>query len=592
MRISTLPLILVVACSSAHKVDAPTVSSHSGPPSLATDPPDPFAPIREFADSVAHRAALPPTNDPWGDNAREVVFLDQNWGPVEGLWFWYANQGSRLIRRDLLLHLELADSQRPLASAESWARFRLMAQEPTPNNPDGLPVGLPRDGDHIGLSCAACHASQLVYEGTAVRIDGAPAIMDMNGLFEAIEASIHATLADSAKLDRLLAVAGAAGSSEKEAELILALQQARVFFTTYNANFQANPGGYGRVDAIGGILNQVIRVTSGTTNSVSADAPTSFPVLWDAPRHDWVQWTAFSSNGGPGSLARNVGQVVGVFGELHPTGIHNAEENRRGFSTSIRAHSLVDMEEAVWKLQSPVWPDEVLPPIDRGLAEQGESLYAEHCAACHAPIDRADPGRRVEAMVIGIDNVGTDPRAADNLVEAVLPTGILEGSLTVDGDGVLGTEASGIDMIIAVAGNALKQRKTAVVRTLANAKRWSLAETPKQGSFREDSPEQPFASLRAYKARPLNGVWASSPYLHNGSVPTLYDLLLPEDQRPQRFTVGRWTFDPVRVGYESRETGPGVVDTTIPGNNNSGHTYGTAIAEDERLALVEYLKTL
>ena len=100
------------------------------------------------------------------------------------------------------------------------------------------------------------------------------------------------------------------------------------------------------------------------------------------------------------------------------------------------------------------------------------------------------------------------------------------------------------------------------------------------------------APLRAYKARPLNGIWASSPYLHNGSVPTLYDLLRPAAERPVRFAVGRWEFDPKKVGDVSEGESPWGLDTSVDGNRNSGHDYGTTLSEADRWALVEYLKSL
>jgi len=96
----------------------------------------------------------------------------------------------------------------------------------------------------------------------------------------------------------------------------------------------------------------------------------------------------------------------------------------------------------------------------------------------------------------------------------------------------------------------------------------------------------------------LKGIWATAPYLHNGSVPTLYDLLHP-DQRPARFTVGDREFDPAKIGYrgDPNLTGPNVwiYDTTQPGNSNIGHSgdaFGTNLPEDQKAALLEYLKKL
>jgi hypothetical protein len=106
----------------------------------------------------------------------------------------------------------------------------------------------------------------------------------------------------------------------------------------------------------------------------------------------------------------------------------------------------------------------------------------------------------------------------------------------------------------------------------------------------------------AYKARPLDGIWATAPYLHNGSVPNLYELLLPPQKRSKTFHVGSRKFDPVKVGYiTTQENGDEtLLDTAIPGNRNTGHVYGTEsdpdlnsrLTEEDRWALVEYQKTL
>jgi len=110
----------------------------------------------------------------------------------------------------------------------------------------------------------------------------------------------------------------------------------------------------------------------------------------------------------------------------------------------------------------------------------------------------------------------------------------------------------------------------------------------------------------AYKARPLDGIWATAPYLHNGSVPTLYALLSPPDERPPIFYLGDRTFDPVNVGYRAAKAkGAFKLDTSLRGNSNCGHMFadrgtkrcptgiiGPGFSPDERRALVEYLKTL
>jgi hypothetical protein len=100
-------------------------------------------------------------------------------------------------------------------------------------------------------------------------------------------------------------------------------------------------------------------------------------------------------------------------------------------------------------------------------------------------------------------------------------------------------------------------------------------------------------NLMAYKAKPLAGVWATAPYLHNGSVPNLYQLLLPPGRRQRTFYVGSRTFDPKRVGLLTRKSpGAFLFDTGLPGNSNAGHTYGTDLTDEQRWDLLEYLKTL
>ena len=133
--------------------------------------------------------------------------------------------------------------------------------------------------------------------------------------------------------------------------------------------------------------------------------------------------------------------------------------------------------------------------------------------------------------------------------------------------------------------------------TVAIAHRRNVAELYRQAANFIASRSAPLPLQ--YKARPLNGIWATAPYLHNGSVPTLYELLLPAAQRSKMFTVGSREFDPVNVGLRSgKEDGPFQFDTSLAGNANSGHegaAYGTEpgqLNEVQKRELLEYLKTL
>ena len=107
---------------------------------------------------------------------------------------------------------------------------------------------------------------------------------------------------------------------------------------------------------------------------------------------------------------------------------------------------------------------------------------------------------------------------------------------------------------------------------------------------------------RVYAARPLTGIWATAPFLHNGSVPTLYHLLLPADERPATFPVGQREYDVTRLGYQidpselsaasDRPAASFVLDTTLSGNSNAGHEYGTDLDDAARTDLLEFMKVV
>ncbi len=172
-------------------------------------------------------------------------------------------------------------------------------------------------------------------------------------------------------------------------------------------------------------------------------------------------------------------------------------------------------------------------PIDRTLAAEGERVFAAECSRCHAPA-----GERM-GQVIPIDEIGSDRHRLDTW-----------------------TEAS------AAAFNATPSGTT---------------------------PFKGFRKTNGYVAMPLVGAWLNAPYLHNGSVPTLSDLLNPPQQRPARFYRGYDVIDPIGVGFVTDESAARegeLFETGKPGNSADGHGYGTELSPASKKALIEYLKTL
>jgi hypothetical protein len=102
---------------------------------------------------------------------------------------------------------------------------------------------------------------------------------------------------------------------------------------------------------------------------------------------------------------------------------------------------------------------------------------------------------------------------------------------------------------------------------------------------------------RVYPAKPLAGIWATAPYLNNGSVANIWDLLTVPDKRPKSFALGSREYDTEKLGYVSspNSSSPAPAwefDTTKPSNANAGHYYGTNLPDDEKWALIEFLKAL
>ncbi len=114
---------------------------------------------------------------------------------------------------------------------------------------------------------------------------------------------------------------------------------------------------------------------------------------------------------------------------------------------------------------------------------------------------------------------------------------------------------------------------TASILQMALAKiKQTPEEAVKMHGYRELPLPRPSA-VPHYKAAPREGVWATPPFMHNGSVPNLYEMLVPAAQRTKKFYLGR-EFDPVKVGVDtSGKSGTYLVDTALIGSSNSGHSF-------------------
>ena len=200
--------------------------------------------------------------------------------------------------------------------------------------------------------------------------------------------------------------------------------------------------------------------------------------------------------------------------------------------SSLDLPSMKRVEDWIWALSPPMFP---AAHIDRTFALAGAAVFKFHCANCHE-----SGGGRV-GQVTPIAELRTDPERV----------------------------------------NCFSPALAAKMNTLGAGRPWKFSH---------------FRKTDGYAAMPLDGVWLRAPYLHNGSVPTIRDLLEKPENRPSVFWRGYDVYDYKSLGFiwsgTEAETAGFRYDTSVRGNSNAGHAYGTELKAKDKEALLEYLKTL
>jgi mono/diheme cytochrome c family protein len=563
--------------------------------------------------------------------SEKITFLSQNWNQDDREAFYFTPQGSHIIPVRFAKELK-AENGRPFFTSEYLTRFGYIPQKAEPkNNPLGLPVGFTIDGytgyagitggtrevgeRWVGINCAACHTSNLRFGDKTLRIDGGQSLSDFQRFVNDMDRAVFSTAKNPQRMQEFLrAVADGmnppAPIAQVEEDFRKFMREREVW---QRMNGSTRHFGGGRNDAFAVIFNQVLARDLGIPeNAREPDAPVSYPVIWDAPHHDWVQWNGLASNdpeiGGP--MARNLGQVLGVFGRVD---FSKQTEKLGGFCSSGRRIGLETLEDKVRKLWSPKWPEAILGKLDQRRIASGKAIYQKNCVSCHAVLNREDPKRSIPAVLVDMKKVGTDPQMNLSAGLRMALTGPLIGRKTrlQHGRPLEREEPAAFVLKHAVASalagtisprtceDSIETGNLTLISRWSNVVKKAIQNTPMPaGDEKLTRPERQaalLATLGRYKARPLNGVWSSAPFLHNGSVRTLYQLLLPPAEREASFFVGCENFDPSEVGYkceDESETGVSRFNTALEANLNSGHEYGTDLSNEDRLNLIEYIKSL
>jgi len=571
-------------------------------------------------------------NLPIYQKPEKLHYLEQ-WSPEQRQTYYYTPQGTRVkgLRYDWFAALELPFSKSRIANPDYLARFGFLvdpAQQATELNPANLPVGFARHTDeqtgtqYLDISCAACHTGELRYKGQAVRIDGGAALHSLastvptlrgGGFGQALGMSMAFTYYNPLKFRRFAkAVLGEQHASDDRERLRGDFKAVldRLLGTAFNdwhRGLYPTEEGFGRTDAFGRIANSVFGDAIDASNYRVANAPVSYPQVWDIWKFDWVQWNGSAMQ----PMARNVGEALGVGATLHLVQAdgHPVPETER-YASSVRLRDLHTLEETLKQLQPPTWPEPVFGKIDLQLASQGRALFTENCAYCHAPDakprnERLAPARDPEwhMRIVPTQIIGTDPTAANNIADHrfdISKLGWTKAELSTLDVRLFGTKPDQLDMHSISSAKGL-----AYITAYVERRAYHDAGIQPRERWRMDGYGLPIGvqEKRGYKARPLHGIWATPPFLHNGSVPTLFQLLSPVSERQAQFWVGNFEFNPRQVGFNNeRFPGGFLFDTEITGNSNRGHEFrdgcreggviGRALQPEERWALIEYLKVL
>lgn len=343
----------------------------------------------------------------------------------------------------------------------------------------------------------------------------------------------------------------------------LLLSRLRYTKALYAAKSKAGPI-FGLADSVG-----VAHILLGGKAKVPPPpSPISIPHLFNIETVDWFHFTGNTNS----IIDRNLVQAVGLGATTDVVDVNG----KQTYTTTARLENLDRMESIYYKLAPPAFPADGDRDISEATQAAGKKVYLAECARCHQPEKTAEGIYRSNAFTVA--EIGTDPTPF-KVVDSKYP----------DENG---------DYLPILIGNVAEKVKKRYIE---------LNKTPQakidEWQNRKIRPESVWRYLGAADsdkkiliARPLDGVWATAPFLHNGAVPNLADLLKPAAERTKVFYLGHRFYDMKKVGYTVEVTknesinAIGRIDTSIPGFFNIGHEHGIGLAPEEKTALLEFLK--
>jgi cytochrome c5 len=501
------------------------------------------------------------------------VRLDQGSDWVSRDWntFYTMDQGSRIMPYSWMKALREPSGEQFLR--DSMTRYGFLPNAKSVSNPEALPVGFLVAAHNsptstFSMTCAACHTRELTVNETRYRVDGGPGFINMHAFMKDMVESVAHLLNDELAFGNFQeAVQTPSAELRIELERWYALNNLVV-----GQALPPQPWGIARLDALNLILN---RSTGGSIGEPSANylipgnvavanKPVRFAFLWNSDRQDLTQWAGTTVNGNEEyAMSRNAGEVCGVFGLMHPVGGRPP--------TDFLAENSVNYDglAVIGDLTPKIGPPAYAWHIDQEKARRGGDIYALSCASCHG-IQPGSPRPPVtDTWRTPVQNVGTDTYYWETFNRMASSSGVLT-DFVYGNKTVAATGESSLFLSTVLSRTALVQRFPDINLSIS----------------------APTAVFGSYESRVMQGIWAAAPYLHNGSVPTLAELLKPSAERVTSFKVGP-NYDLENIGLATNQpTGSSVHDTTEVGNSNAGHNFGTELSDSDKEDLLEYIRGL
>jgi hypothetical protein len=516
----------------------------------------------------------------------------------------------------------------------------------------------------VGVNCTFCHTGQVTINGQNRIIEGAPNMVFMRGFFQDLFGSTALTMLTPELLQNLLTDLNVPGNTTLQANQFVndfktelglnnplaqslgpVLQKiakplynnytewkiprvlfkkrevvskylVRLFKLTYGVEpsselvermkwlaismspdpqLPTTPEGYARTDAFGRIANWVARID----HPIPLTATVSVPAMWNIEYKAQFHWNANTNS----VIMRNIGQSFGLGAIL----THPDRKDASRFDSTVNLDNLRRLESLVYKIQAPQWK-EYFSELDLEKVVQGCNTYYKACASCHeAEKNRVGPSQElVLQKVFPLGQIGTDATYTKNQSRPVGNVPFRTALFSFAGQVR--------DRYFQNHGFTPKEIQVFTDQDRRGTEMFRdtyLGEHEATGdALYMNIPAKP---PMGYPAPNLASAWASAPYLHNGSVPTLYDLLSPAPNRPKIFFVGSHEYDTQRVGFRddvgtlpNYASTDGLVtackknpnwcfDTRLIGNSNAGHSgplFGTNLPYDDKMALIEFLKVI